>query len=195
MKNAICLCIALLGMKVSHGQQIIFDMSAFGIKFGKLVVSKSQENDSTTLYTMNAKGYLKVLWMERNDETTYEVRYQNGMLQSSKFRQIESGKLKKWSDIVFDGSQYQINSYKGKKVFREKQYFSVMKLYFEHHKKLNKAFYEAEGDFATLTHKDDNSTEVKSSDGNRSIFFYQNGNVQAVEVFTAIANVHMKRTN
>jgi hypothetical protein len=107
----------------AYAQQYTFSMSAFGINFGKMVVTKTQENDSTELYTLNAKGYLKVLWMERNDQTLYEVRYRHGKLLSSSYKQTESGELKKWTKVAYDGTKYVVDSYKGKRTFTEPPVF------------------------------------------------------------------------
>lgn len=48
--------------------------------------------------------------MKREDETIYEVRYRNGKLFSSKHQQIESGVLKEWTNIIYDGKKYQVFS-------------------------------------------------------------------------------------
>lgn len=64
----------------AHAEEIVFEMSAFGIKFGKMTVSKTQLNDSIVVYTLSAKGYLKFLGLERRDETQNVVHYCNGKL-------------------------------------------------------------------------------------------------------------------
>lgn len=176
-------------------QQVMFDMTAFGITFGKMTVTKIKENDSTELYTLNAKGYLKILWMERNDETRYEVRYRNGKLLSSSYRQIETGKTKKWTTVVYDGQKYSVDSYRGKRTFTEIPVYSILTLYFSDPKNVNRIFYEAESDFATVKHPDTNTVEIKSSDGNRSIYRFLNGAINEMEFHISIATVYMKRLN
>ena len=78
-------------------------MSALGIDFGLMTVTKTVEKDSSETYTLKAKGYLKVLWMERDDETRNTVRYQNGKLLSSSYTQMESNVTTNWNTVTFDG--------------------------------------------------------------------------------------------
>ncbi len=158
-----------------------------------MTVNKIRENDSTDLYTLHAKGYLKILWMERNDETKYEVRYRNGKLISSTYRQIESGKTKKWTIVVYDGKKYQVDSYRGKRSFAEAPTYSILSLYYSNPKNINRIFYEAESDFANVKHPDGNTIEIKSSDGNRSIYRFVNGAINDMEFHISIATVYMKK--
>jgi len=184
----------LIGQTV-FAQKLVFDMSAFGIHFGKMTVIKTKENDSTDLYTMDANGYLKVLWMERKDQTLYEVRYRHGKLLSSSYTQIETGQIKKWTKVHFDGTKYVVDSYRGKRTFTEAPLFSIMTLYFNNAQKVKRIFYEAEADFAEVEHPDENTVEIKSSDGNRSIYHFLKGAMNEMEFHISIATVHMKRIN
>lgn len=176
-------------------QTVVFDMSAFGIKFGTMTVSKLKENDSTELYTLLAKGYLKILWMERNDETRHTVRFQNGKLLSSVYTQIETEKIKKWTNVSFDGKKYVVDSYRGKRTFTEAPVFSILSLYFNSAKDIQRIFYEAESDFANVKHPDANTIEIKTSDGNRSVYKYVNDILQEMEFHISIATVYMRKRN
>lgn len=176
-------------------QQLVFDMSAFGITFGKMTVNKVKENDSTDLYTLRAKGYLKILWMERDDETLHEVRYRNGKLFSSTYTQIESKKIKKWTNVSFDGSKYVVDSYRGKRTFTEVPVFSILTLYFSNPANIQRVFYEAEANFTTLMHPDKNTVEMKTSDGSRSVYRFVNDVLREMEFHISIATVYMKRIN
>lgn len=176
-----------------YAQQHVFNMSAFGINFGKMTVTKVKENDSTDLYTLDANGYLKVLWMERRDQTLYEVRYRNGKLLSSSYTQIETGKIKKWTKVHFDGEKYVVDSYRGKRSFREAPVYSVLTLYFDDPKNVERIFYEAESEFTSLKKLNDNAYELTGSDGNRSVYKFANGTIQEAEFHISIATVYMKR--
>jgi hypothetical protein len=191
--NKFSLCFLICFSNTLFAQTVAFDMSAFGIKFGKMTVTKTKEDDSTDLYTLNAKGYLKILWMERNDETRYAVRYRHGKLISSSYQQIETGVIKKWTNVNFNGKQYDVDSYRGKRSFTEAPVFSIMSLYFNDPKTVNRIFYEAESDFATVNHPDQNTIEIKSSDGNRSIYRYLQGAINEMEFHISIATVYMKK--
>lgn len=168
-------------------------MTAFGINFGQMTVTRTIENDSTELYTLKAKGYLKVLWMERDDETHNSVRFQNGRLLSSNYKQMESKELTNWNTVSFDGKRYIVDSNQGKYFLTETPEFSVLKLYFMHPKSITRVFSEAEGGFVNLKHVNENTVELKNSKGDRSVYFYKNGSIEKLEFHTSIAKVNMKR--
>ena len=79
----------LLCSSVVSAEEIVFEMSVFGFTFGSMVVTKTRENDSTELYTLNAKGKTNFLWMKREDETIMEVRYRHGKLLSSSYGRLK----------------------------------------------------------------------------------------------------------
>lgn len=192
MKTTI-LCFLLLFGSNLFAQKITFEMTAFGINFGQMTVTRTIENDSTELYTLKAKGYLKVLWMERDDETHNSVRFQNGRLISSNFKQMESKELTKWNTVSFDGKRYIVDSNQGKYFLTETPEFSVLKLYFMHPKSITRVFSEAEGGFVNLKHVNENTVEMKNAKGDRSVYFYKNGAIEKLEFHTSIAKVNMKR--
>lgn len=192
MKTTI-LCFLLLFGSNLIAQKITFEMTAFGINFGQMTVTRTIENDSTELYTLKAKGYLKVLWMERDDETHNSVRFQNGRLLSSNFKQMESKELTKWNTVSFDGKRYIVDSNQGKYFLTETPEFSVLKLYFMHPKSITRVFSEAEGGFVNLKHVNENTVEMKNAKGDRSVYFYKNGAIEKLEFHTSIAKVNMKR--
>lgn len=168
-------------------------MSAFGIHFGTMTVTRVQENDTTVSYKLFAKGYLKFLGMERNDETHNEVIYKNEKLFSSCYKQIESGELKKWTTIKFDGKHYQVDSYKGKRSFIEAPAFSVLSMYFMLPKNLSRIFDESECNYCNIKYQDENTIEIKNSEGNRSVYHYTKGVLTEMEFHISIATVHMKK--
>jgi len=168
-------------------------MSALGIDFGLMTVTKTIEKDSSETYTLRAKGYLKVLWMERDDETRNTVRYQKGKLLSSSYTQMESKVTTNWNTVTFDGKNYVVDSNKGKYFLSETPSFSVLKLYFTYPKSLTRIFSEAEGGFINIKHVNDNSVEIKDAKGNRSVYLYKNGEIDKLEFHTSIAKVNMKR--
>lgn len=168
-------------------------MSVFGFTFGKMVVTKIRENDSTELYTLNASGKTNFLWMKREDQTLLEVRYRNGKLLSSSYVQIESGVTKHWTKIHFDGLKYLVDSYRGKRSFSEVPDYSVLSLYFNPINKRSRIFFEAESDFVALKYKEENAVELKATDGSKTIYHFRNGKIDDIEVHISIATVHMQR--
>jgi hypothetical protein len=193
--NKLFFCFLIFYCSTLSAQQLVFDMSVFGFTFGKMVVTKTTEDDSTELYTLHAKGKTDFLWMKREDETTYEVRFRNGKLLSSHYKQIESGVTKHWTKVLFDGQKYQVDSYRGKRNFTEAPDYSVLSLYFNPHQNRGKIFYEAESDFTNLNYGDDDEVEIKGSDGSRTIYHFKNGKVSEIVVHISIATVRMKRIN
>lgn len=99
----------------AQAETIVFDMSVFGFKFGQMVLTKSVENDSTEVYTLNAKGKTDFLWMKREEESIFKVEYRNGKLFSSDFEYLNKGEREKWSTVRFDGFKYIARSCIGSK--------------------------------------------------------------------------------
>lgn len=193
MNNFFSIVFMLLATSVS-AEEIVFNMSVFGFTFGRMVVTKTVENDSTEVYTLNAKGKTSFLWMKREDETRYVVRYRNGKLFSSDYVQIESGVTKNWTKISFDGKKYQLDSHRGKRTFTEAPDYSVLALYFAPPGKRTKVFHEAEGNFIDLKKKEDNTVETKT-DESRTVYRFKNGKLNELVVHLSIATVIMQRVN
>ncbi len=194
MNKPFLFLLLLLSLHAS-AEELVYEMSVFGFTFGKMVVTKNKIDDSTEVYTLNAKGKTNFLWMKREDETRYEVRYRNGKLLSSTYIQIESGVIKHWTNITFDGTKYLVDSYRGKRTFTEIPDYSVLTLYFKQPVKRTQVFYEAESHFIDLKYKEDNVVEMKADDGSRTVYYFTNGKLNEIEIHLSIANVHMNRIN
>lgn len=187
------LCFALtLGLSA---QRIHFDVILFGDKVGDLTVTKTLEPENVEHYTLETHSAAKILWINRENESRYDVKYQNGKLISSSHIEKQNGRLERWTKVHFDGQIYQVDSYKGKRSFTEAPDFSIVTLYFEPRKLHRKIFYEAEADFNELKYPDANTMEFKSSDGNRNVYHYENGHIHDMEFHVSIATVYMRRTN
>jgi hypothetical protein len=176
-------------------QTIVFDMNAFGQDIGRMTVTRIQEKDGGEFYVLETKSKAKVLWINRENYTHYEVRYKDGKLISASHIETENGKTKRWSKVNFDGKLYQVDSYKGKKTFSEAPNYSIVTIYFKDYQKVQRIFYEAETDFSDLKHPDNNTIEFKSSDGNRNVYHFENGKIKSMEFHVSIATVYMNRLN
>jgi uncharacterized protein DUF6134 len=172
-----------------------FKILLFGDSVGHLNVSKEIKEDGSEVYVFDSHSKAKILWILHEDVTHYEVVYKGGKLISSKFKEIENGEVKRWTNCSFDGKQYNVDSYKGKWTFTEAPMFSIATLYFSSMQNVKRIFYEAEGDFSEVQHTDNNTWEFKSSDGNRNIYHYVNGKAQNMEFHVSIATVKMIRLN
>jgi hypothetical protein len=177
-------------VEVSH-----FDILLFGDKVGHLTISKEVKVDGSELYIMDSYSKATILWTNHENATHYEVVYKNGRLLSSRFKEIENGTLKRWNTVNWDGRQYVLDGYKGKRTFTEVPVISVVSLFFNDISKNNKLFYEGEGDFTELKHLDANTVEFKSSDGNRNVYHYVNGKAENMDIHVSIATVKMVRVN
>ena len=127
--------------------------------------------------------------------THYEVIYKDGRLISSRFKELEKGELKRWNNITWDGKQYNVDGYKGKRTLSETPTFSIVSLFFSNTQNVKRIFYEAEADFSEVEHPENNTLEFKSSDGNRNVYHYVNGKAQSMEFHVSIASVKMVRVN
>ncbi len=174
-------------------QTIVYEMTVLGSKFGKMVVSRRMQ-DSIELYTLDAKGKATILWMDFENETIQEVRYKGGKLISSSYKEIENGKTKKWNKVSYDGRQYQVESYAGRRSFNEVPQYSVISLYFVDPQQRARIFHEAEASYTGLKRIDANTLEIKNADGSRSVYRYDQGKLNTMEFHLAIATVYMKRT-
>ena len=188
----VIICIALSsGIKA---QTFVFNMMLFGDSVGLSTITKTQEADGIVRYVLNSHIKAKVLWITRENQTHYEAVYKNGKLVSSTFAEINNGKKDKWSNVTYDGSQYQVDSYHGKKSFKEVPTHSIGSLYCDGYNASRKRFfYEPEADFNDLSFPDANTIEFKSSDGNKNIYHFKNGQIAEAEFKTTLATVYLKR--
>ena len=184
-----------LSSAFSAAEVVHFNILLFGDKVGTLIISKEVRADGSELYLLDSYSKAKILWTNHENTTHYEVVYKGGKLLSSKFKEIENGEVKRWTNVTWNGKQYDLDGYKGKRSFAEAPTCSVVTLYFQGVKSENRLFYEAEGDFSELKHPEDNTWEFKSSDGNRNVYHYVNGKAQNMEFHVSIATVKMVRVN
>jgi len=168
-------------------------MTAFGVKLGNMTVNRTFEKDSTEVINMHSKGRIKLLWIDREDETIHEVRYRKGKLISSNYKQITNGEVKRWTTIKFDGKVYQVDSDKGKSTFTEAPTYSIASLYYYFPKNLSRIFYEVESNYTPVKFTDPNTLDFKTADGNRNIYKYVNGKLNEMEFHVSITTVYMKR--
>ena len=177
-----------------QAETIVFDMSVFGFKFGQMVLTKTVKNDSTEVYTLNAKGKTDFLWMKREEESIFKVEYRNGKLFSSDFEYLNKGEREKWSTVRFDGSKYVVKSHEGDREFQDPLDYSLIKLYFDPMQEHSVVFCEEDCSYAEMTRKE-NLLDIKCQDGSRSTYRVENGRVEAMEIHLAVATVKLTRVN
>lgn len=175
-------------------QTIEFDMFAFGGKIGTMVITRIVERDGSEYYTLESKTKAKVLWIDKVGYTKYDVRFKDGKLITSSHVEKENGIIKRWTKVSFDGKKYDVDSYKGKSTFTTPPTYCVLSLYFKDFKNRKQIFYEAEGDFSTVSYPTENAISFKSSDGNKNTYFFENGAIKGMEFQVSIATVKAIRT-
>ena len=195
MRSGLIIALLFCCLPQAHAatEVVRFDILLFGDKIGILTVSKETRPDGSELYLLDSHSKAKILWINHENTTHYEVVYKDGKLVSSKFKETENGELKRWTNINWDGKQYNLDGYKGKRTFTEAPMYSVVSVYFTSMQNVKRIFYEAEGDFNEIEHPEANTWEFKSSDGNRNVYHYINGRAHHMEFHVSIATVKMVR--
>jgi hypothetical protein len=174
-------------------EEITFEMSVWGFKFGQMTVTKTVENDSTEIYTMNASGKVNFLWMKKSGSTNYKIRFVNGQMVSSSYIRTVNGETDYWNEVAFDGQKYIVESNQGNRVFTEIADYSVLKLYFNPTTEHKRIYCEAESEFSTLSPSKDDGFELNCTDGSRTSYHLKNGLVNSIEIHAALTTIKMKR--
>lgn len=167
-------------------------MNAFGINFGTLTVTKQIDKDSTQIFKLHAKGYLKVLWMERSDETFSEIKYKNGILISSSYRYLEKSKLKKWTTVTKSDTIYRVETHNNKFVLKNVPSISNLHLYFTKPNKGGAIFNDSGGCIVTLNKINENEFELKTPDNIRTVYNYTKDKLIEFVSHLSIATVYMR---
>ncbi len=183
-------CVSLVSAQTEH-----FDIILFGDKIGEMTVSHETKPDGSQFYIIESKSRAKILWILRDNYSHYETVYKNGKFFSSIYKEIENNKLSRWGNTHWDGSKYAVENYHGKKSFTETPAFSIVNLYFDEVKKMNRVFYDTEAEFVNVDHTDENTLEFKTSDGHKNVYHFVNGKIQQVDVHVSFATVKIVRVN
>jgi hypothetical protein len=177
-------------------ETINFDIFLFGNKIGYVTVTREIKQDGSERYTLETQSKAKLLWINRTNHSTMEVVYKGGKLISSSHKEIDNGKLKRWTNITREENRYEVDSYRGKRTFFEVPTFSVVCIYFKDLSQIKRLFYEAEADFTVVKKSEEpNTWEFKSSDGHRNIYHFENGKIKSIDLHVSIATIKMVRVN
>jgi hypothetical protein len=196
LNRIVILLLLVLSSFAVQAERIVFDMSVFGFKFGEMVLTRTIVNDSIERFTLNAKGKTDFLWMQREEESIFEVEYRNGRLFSSDYEYLNKGVVEKWSTIRYDGKEYVVESNEGDKSFSEPLDYSLIKLYFEPTVERTTVFCEEDCTYAEMIpDKENNKLLIECQDGSRSTYHVKDGRVEAMEIHLAVATVKLTRVN
>lgn len=172
-------------------ENLNYDIILWNTKVGKMNITRESKPDGTDVYTLVTSSRAKFLWLDKSNDSKYTLVYKAGKLVSSVFKEIENGAVKRWCNITWDGTKYQVDSYKGKRTFTQPAGYSTITAYFQGLTKVEKIFYESEGDFATTEYPEPNTMEFKTSDGHKSVYHYVNGRLNNMEFKISIATIYM----
>lgn len=193
VRFVLVLCLLAFSL-LAKAEEIVFEMSVWGYKFGTMVITKTQENDSTELYTLHAKGKTDFLWMQREEESIYEVRYVNGTLFSSDYVYKNRGEKEKWSTMELKNGKYYVNSHEGDKVLHQAADYSLLKLYFDPSWNRDKVFCEEDCSYASLIRNEtDNTLKIICNDGSKSTYHLKDGQISEMDIHLAVATVKLTR--
>ncbi len=172
---------------------MVFDMYLMGTNIGQISVSHEKLEDGSDRYFLTSRAKAKVMWIERNQKTSYEIVYKNNMLVRSSYSYIENTGNNVICDITFDGTKYQVK--RNGKLFSisEKPTHSIITVYFSEPQNLKKVFYEPDAVFAELKATEPHTYEFKSPDGTKNVYFYQNGKLSGMEFHQSLFVVKVKR--
>jgi hypothetical protein len=190
----IILLLITAGKVYAIADTLQFDIILFGDKIGTMTVTREIKPDGFAYYRLYTKSRAKLLWIKKETISENTLTYKGGKLLNSSYKEIENGILKRWNDVTFNGTVYQVNGHNGKKTFTEVPTNSGITMYFTPPQKQERLFYEAEADFTNVEHPDANTCLFKSSDGHTNIYHYSNGKISDMEFRISIANVKMVRT-
>lgn len=180
----------------AFSEEIVFEMSVFGIKFGTMVITHTVENDSTERYTLHATGKTDFLWMQREEESKYEVIYRNGTLFSSNYIYLNKGETEKWTKMQLNDQGYKVESNEGTKLVNTAADYSLLKLYFNPEWGRTQVFCEEDCSYAKLIpNKTENTLKVICNDGSRSTYHLKDGKINEMEIHLAVATVKLTRIN
>lgn len=175
-------------------EEIVFEMSVFGIKFGTMTLTRTTENDSTELYTVHVKGKADFLFIQREEESKYRVRYRNGILFSSEYRHINKGKTEKWANIRQVDGQYRIETNEGVRTMKEMTDYSIIKFYFDPDQPRTRIFCEEDCSFSTMQRDvAANTVKITCKDGSRSTYYLDQGRIERMDIHLAVGTVKMMR--
>jgi hypothetical protein len=193
-KTTLFACLLLISMCLKAAVETIhFDVLLFGDKIGTMTVTHEQRADGVDFYTLETNSKTKLLWIDKENFSHYDVMYKDGKLISSTHRELDNKKMKRWTNITWDGKQYQVDSYKGKRTFTEVPTYCAVTLYFKGITNMKRIFYEAEADYVNVEYPQTNVCEFKSSDGTHNLYYFENGKIKSMEFHVSIATVKMVR--
>jgi hypothetical protein len=186
----------LLSIYAQAGVETIrYNIFLFGDQIGVMTLTHEQRADGTELYTLESNSKAKLLWIDKENLSRYDVIYKNGRLISSTFREVENKKLKRWTNMTWTGTEYAVDGYKGKKTLTALPDYCAVSMYFHDVSHMKRILYNAEGEYDPVEYPEADICEFKSSDGARSVYHLDRGRIKSIDIHISIATVRMVRVD
>lgn len=188
------ICILQFASSSLIAETIKFDIMLWGDKIGEMKVIRETTIDGGSHYKLISNTSAKFLWVKRVGLSEFDAWYdKNGKLLRSAHKEFENGKLKRFSNVIWDGNQYQVDNYKGKKQFKNIPVDDILNFYFGSKPETNTIYYQPEAEIVSVKQKSENIWYFKSSDGQTNIYEFENGKIKSCEFQLALATVKMIR--
>jgi hypothetical protein len=182
----------LCSVNVFAADDILFDVILFGKKIGRMTMSKFESGD-TVHYVLQGRSKAKILWMEYDDVSRYEVKYKGGKMLYCKYKEDMNGKLKYFTEIIYNGTEYIATTKSVTKKIVPEAYPSLLSLYYKEPVGVSKIYFEAQMMTTPLVTTKPGQYVFKNNEGHNNTYIYQNGALQELVFETALATVRMKR--
>lgn len=193
--RAVLVFMLMMASAPAWAERIEFEMYVFGVRFGTMEVTRTWENDSTELFTLHAKGKTDFLWMQRQEESKYRVRYRNGVLVSSQFEYLDRGERDRWSKVRKTANGYEVvRGDADTKVIPYPIELSMVRIYFETPANATTVFCEEHGHKAQIHKPEEDAVySVVCEAGERSTYHWNEDELRRIEIHLPLVTVTLKR--
>jgi hypothetical protein len=192
MYRLLILSLLCFSAQMLSAQTLNFDVLLFGDKIGKMAVSRTYKGDTVT-YVLNTHSKAKILWMEYEDISHITIVYKGAKLLSCKYTEDMNGKRKYFTNIMYDGKEYHVETKDSKRVFAVPVLPSLFALYYKEPVDYNKIFFESQLFTAAVKMEKIHHYSFDTKDGNKNEYLYRNGEIDKLVFHTPLATVHMSR--
>lgn len=170
-----------------------YDMFLLGSKIGTIIVTHEKRSDGSDFFVMTSDARAKILWTDRTSKTRCEVLFKDGKMVSSVHDKVENTSGQRICKVTSDK-----NGYKGTVngvpfTVGETPTYCVSSLYVQEPKNVKRIFYEPDGTFANIKKIAPDAYEFKSSDGNRNVYRYKDGQITEMEFHLTFVSVTVRR--
>ena len=168
-------------------------MFLLGSKIGTIVVTHEKRADGSDFFVMTSEAHAKILWTDRTSKTRCEVVFKDGKMVSSIHDKVENTSGQRICKVSAEKNGYKGSINGSAFVLNETASCCVASLYVQEPKNMKRIFYEPEGTFSELKKTAADTYEFKSSDGNRNVYRYKDGQIIAMEFHLSFVSVTAKR--